>query len=62
MFTSDSSVQETGWAADVTCAPIVIQCPEVENFVVGNVTETTADISWDAALGAISYDLSLIHI
>ena len=56
VFTSDSSVQETGWAADVTCAPIVIPCPEVENFVVGNVTETTADLSWDAALGAISYD------
>ena len=56
VFTSDSSVQETGWAADVTCAPIVIPCPEVENFVVENVTETTADLSWDAALGAISYD------
>ena len=56
VFTSDSSVQETGWAADVTCAPIVIPCPEVENFVVDNVTETTADLSWDAALGAISYD------
>ena len=56
VFTSDSSVQETGWAADVTCAPIVIPCPEVENFVVDSVTETTADLSWDAALGAISYD------
>jgi hypothetical protein len=56
VFTSDSSIQETGWAADVTCAPIVIPCPEVENFVVDNVTETTADLSWDAALGAISYD------
>ena len=56
VFTSDTSVQETGWAADVTCAPIVIPCPEVENFVVDNVTETTADLSWDAALGAISYD------
>ncbi len=56
VFTSDTSVQETGWAADVTCAPIVIPCPEVENFVVENVTETTADLSWDAALGAISYD------
>ena len=56
VFTSDSSVQETGWAADVTCAPIVIPCPEVENFAVVNITETTADLTWDAALGAISYD------
>ena len=56
VFTSDSSLQETGWAADVTCAPIVIPCPEVENFAVVNITETTADLTWDAALGAISYD------
>jgi hypothetical protein len=56
VFTSDTSVQETGWAADVTCAPIVIPCPEVENFTVENVTETTADLSWDAAEGAIFYD------
>ncbi len=56
VFTSDSSIQETGWAADVTCAPIVIPCPEVENFAVENITETTADLTWDAALGAISYD------
>ena len=61
VFTSDSSVQETGWAADVTCAPIVIPCPEVENFVVDNVTETTADLSWDAALGAISYDWAVFN-
>ena len=56
VFTSDTSVQETGWVADVTCAPIVIPCPEVENFTVENVTETTADLSWDAAEGAIFYD------
>ncbi len=56
VFTSDGSVQETGWAADVTCAPIVIPCPEVENFAVGNITETTADLTWDAAEGAIFYD------
>jgi hypothetical protein len=56
VFTSDSSLQETGWAADVTCAPIVIPCPEVENFDVVNITETTADFTWDAALGAISYE------
>ena len=56
VFTSDTSVQETGWAADVTCAPIVIPCPEVENFAVENITETTADLTWDAAEGAIFYD------
>ena len=56
VFTSDGSVQETGWAADVTCAPIVIPCPEVENFAVSNITETTADLTWDAAEGAIFYD------
>ena len=56
VFTSDTSVQETGWVADVTCAPIVIPCPEVENFTVENITETTADLSWDAAEGAIFYD------
>ena len=56
VFTSDTSVQETGWAADVSCAPIVIPCPEVENFAVSNITETTADLTWDAAEGAISYD------
>ena len=56
VFTSDTSVQETGWVADVSCAPIVIPCPEVENFTVENVTETTADLSWDAAEGAIFYD------
>ncbi|MDB9912362.1 T9SS type A sorting domain-containing protein [Flavobacteriaceae bacterium] len=56
VFTSDTNLQETGWVADVTCAPIVIPCPEVENFTVENVTETTADLSWDAAEGAIFYD------
>lgn len=56
VFTSDGSVQETGWAADITCAPIVLPCPDVENFDVTNVMATTADLSWDAAPGAVGYN------
>jgi hypothetical protein len=56
VFTSDGSVQETGWAADVTCGPIVLPCPDVENFAISNITGTTAELTWDAATGAVSYD------
>ena len=56
VFTSDASIQETGWSADITCGPVVIPCPDVENFEVTDIMETTAILSWDAAAGAVSYD------
>ena len=55
VFTSDGSVQETGWAADVTCAPIVIPCPEVENFAVSNITNTTSGTA-QGLIPGLSYD------
>jgi hypothetical protein len=59
VFTSDTSVEETGWAADVTCGPVVLPCPDVENFAISSITGTTAELTWDAATGAVSYDWSV---
>jgi hypothetical protein len=52
-FTSDSSVTQGGWDADVLCAEPVIPCEAPTNIVVDNETGTGADVSWDAAPSAV---------
>ena len=47
VFKSDASVQQTGWNADVTCAAPEPDCNVVENLVVSNIADISADVSWD---------------
>ena len=44
-FTSDGSVQHSGWEAVVTCAPPPT-CPAPSNLAVANAVATSADLSW----------------
>jgi hypothetical protein len=47
VFTSDGSVPETGWVADVTCAAPEPDCNVVENLAVSNIVDISADVTWD---------------
>lgn len=49
VFTSDGSVPQTGWEADITCEQGTVECEAAENFMVSNVLDTTADMTWDEA-------------
>ncbi len=42
VFMSDSSVTRPGWQATINC----VTCPGVSNVVIGNITASTAEISW----------------
>ena len=53
VFTSDGIIEETGWEADITCEGP--ECVAPENFTNDNVTETTADFSWDAVMDVEGY-------
>ena len=47
-FTSDGSVQEGGWAADITCAPPA-DCPPPASLTVSNIGGSSAELSWTSA-------------
>ncbi|MCX7549717.1 T9SS type A sorting domain-containing protein [Xanthomarina sp. F2636L] len=51
VFTSDGSVQETGWLADVTCGPPPM-CVTPGSFTNASNTDTTATYTWDAITNA----------
>jgi len=48
-FTSDGSLQNAGWTADVTCAP-GDPCPAPVALTASNITDSSAELSWSAAL------------
>ncbi|MFL0352686.1 T9SS type A sorting domain-containing protein [Xanthomarina sp. GH4-25] len=51
VFTSDGSIQETGWVADVTCGPPPT-CVTPGAFTNTATTETTATYTWDEIANA----------
>jgi len=51
VFTSDTSVPETGWVADVTCG-LPPTCVTPGNFTNTATTDTTATYTWDAIANA----------
>jgi len=53
-FTSDGSVQNDGWAADVTCAEEA-SCPVPTDLTANNITDTSAQIGWNS--GTILFDV-----
>lgn len=53
-FTSDGSVQNGGWAANVTCAEAE-SCPEPTDLTANNITDTSAAIGWNS--GTILFDV-----
>ncbi|WP_271856347.1 fibronectin type III domain-containing protein [Patiriisocius marinus] len=58
-FVSSAVVPNPGWDADITCGPPPT-CPEPSNFAVANVTDTTADFTWDDVTEAADgYTLSV---
>ena len=56
VFQSDGSLQEGGYAADITCAPAPV-CETPIELNVENITETSADLSWTPGS-----DESLFHL
>ena len=59
VFSSDGSVQETGWIADITCDIFIPDCNNPENFIVDTISDTTANLSWDAVTGALGYNWAI---
>lgn len=51
VFTSDASIQETGWLADVTCGPPP-SCVTPGTFTNTATTDTTATYTWDETANA----------
>jgi len=47
-FSSDGSVQQDGWAADITCAPPA-DCPPPSGLTVSNIGGSSAELSWASA-------------
>jgi hypothetical protein len=61
VFQSDASVQEGGFAADITCAvPAVCEAPI--DLTVDNITETSADLSWTAVGDETIWHLEIVNL
>ncbi|WP_438961302.1 choice-of-anchor J domain-containing protein [Nonlabens sp.] len=56
VFTSDSSVQEDGWEAAVTCG-VPPACPVPSAFMVDSVTSDTVNLSWTAGSTETEWDI-----
>jgi len=54
-FTSDGSVTRSGWDATVICETII--CPDVSDFLVENVSLSSADLSWIAGGSEITWEI-----
>jgi hypothetical protein len=58
-FTSDGSVQEDGWSADVTCAPPA-ECLAPTGLAADMLTENQIDFSWNDEAGAtLGYEIEI---
>ena len=58
-FRSDTSVNFTGWVANVTCAPPPT-CPKPTNLVVSGVTQNSATIAWTETGTATNWQVLLL--
>lgn len=46
VFTSDSSIAQSGWIAEITCATLSF-CPAPTNLLVNNITSVDAQLTWN---------------
>lgn len=59
-FTSDGSVTDAGWEANYTCAAPP-SCLEPSALMAGNITTTTADLSWTTGgSGETAWDVEIV--
>ncbi len=64
-FASDDMInpEDLGWIAPLSCAPLAPDvCYEVLELDTANVTPTSADVSWLAMFGAVSYAWELVEL
>jgi len=54
-FTSDWSITSSGWEAEVNCS--FISCPNPSNLAASNITQTSADINWNAGDAETQWEL-----
>ena len=56
VFTSNSSVTQTGWSSNITCAPAA-SCPNPLGVTASTVVTTTSQLSWIEAGSATSWQI-----
>lgn len=58
-FRSDSSVNQAGWTANVTCAPPPT-CPKPTALVITNITPTSLNVGWTEVGTATSWEVFVL--
>ena len=61
VFISNTWTQNTGWEAEITCAPPT-GCPDPTGLTLTGLTPTTADLSWNAIIGASGYNWEIVPV
>jgi len=60
VFTSDSSVVNSGWTSDITCGqPVISTCTPPTSLIATNITQNSAVIGWTSTGNETSWLLSL---
>ena len=59
VFTSNSSVTQTGWSSNITCAPPA-SCPNPLGVTASNVVTTTSQLIWIEAGSATSWQILIL--